>query len=169
MTSTHPATIRPSSTAPSPSRAANPTAASTTSKPSAPPSSTEPTTNSPPKTEKTSSHTSSKKPGSSAPDTNQAPAHSQHTQPPDYPNESPTGTDNAKTPATQATPATHSTPSTITWQTLTPQAHWTIQHIAIPLNYGYSETEIAHKTGHTRTWIQHQLAQLRAELLNPPN
>lgn len=158
MTSPRPATIRPSSTAPSPSTT------SAMSKPSAPTSSANAESNSPQPTEKTSSHTSSANAGSSPPATNQAPAHSAHTPPHAYPNASPTGNDNAKTPATPATPATPTSPSTIHWHTLTPQAHWTIQNIAIPLTYGYTTTEIARTTGHTRTWIEAQLAQLRAEL-----
>jgi hypothetical protein len=48
-------------------------------------------------------------------------------------------------------------------------AHWTIKHIAEPISNGYTTTEIARTTGHTRTWIEHQLAQLRNELSEPPS
>jgi hypothetical protein len=158
-----PTTPTPTITASSPANSHCTT--SETSKRSAPTTSNAATSTQPHKTTKNYSPGSSNPHGNSASPTDQAQCPSAPTPANDSPNASPTGNDNAKTPATPQTPATPKSPSTINWHTLTPSAHWTITHIAEPISNGYTTNEIAAKTGHTRTWIEHQLEQLRNELL----
>jgi hypothetical protein len=157
--SAHPTTITPCSTDSSPSTT------SETPKRSASPSSNAHDSSSDTTTSKTSSPTSSKKPGSSHAHGGQAHHPSAPTPANGYHAASSTGNGNGKTPATHPTPGSPKSASTIEWHNLTPSAWWTITYIATPIMNGYTEHEIAAKTGHTRTWVKHQLAQLRNELL----
>jgi hypothetical protein len=143
---------------------------SETPKPSAPTSSNAAGSPSHPKTTRTPLHTSSKKHGSSAHDTDQATHPSAHTPQPDYPNDSSTGNANAKTPATHPTPATPNTASTTTeyaidWTTIPPHHATTILEIEMPINwYGYSEHEVANQLGTTTRHIREQRTNLRNSL-----
>jgi hypothetical protein len=154
----------PQPTIPTCSTDNSPYTTSETPKPSPPESSNAPTSTSTPTTTKNYSPGSSKKHGTSPAPGDPAPHPSAPTPANGYHDASPTGNANAKTPATPATPDTPKCPS-INWHTLTPSAHWTIEHIAEPIANGYTEQEIAATTGHTRTWVRHQLEQLRNELL----
>jgi DNA-directed RNA polymerase specialized sigma24 family protein len=55
-------------------------------------------------------------------------------------------------------------PSTIDWDRLSPEAAWTVTHLAFPMSCGLSMLELAGQVGETTGWVTKRLKALRAEL-----
>jgi hypothetical protein len=55
-------------------------------------------------------------------------------------------------------------PSTVDWTRLSPEAAWTVRHLALPLACGLSVKEAAGQAGVESGWATKRLRELRREI-----
>jgi hypothetical protein len=55
-------------------------------------------------------------------------------------------------------------PASIDWTQLSPEAAWTVTHLALPPTCGLSTLEVAGQVGETTSWVRKRLKDLRMEI-----